>query len=318
LDAPGTLHHVIVRGIERRAIVDHDKDREDFVTRMGSVASDTETSIYAWALLTNHAHILLRSSTAGLPTFMRRFLSGYAISYNRRHRRYGHLFQNRYKSIVCEEDHYFKELVRYIHLNPLRAGLVETLAKLDRYNWCGHSVIMNRCQNPWQDRRYVLKWFGRKERDAKRSYKEFVKKGIALGKRPDLTGGGLIRSMGGWSIVKAMRNSGIKEESDVRILGSGEFVSELIKHAEEKIKYQLPAMELQKIITAEIEIQCKKEKVAVAMLQSGSRRPPLPRLRRAIALKLIKEHGVSLAETARRLGISTSGVAQILRRSKRV
>lgn len=318
LDAPGTLHHVIVRGIERRVIVDDDKDREDFVTRMGLIALDTETSIYAWALMTNHAHILLRSSTAGLPTFMRRFLTGYAISYNRRHRRYGHLFQNRYKSIVCEKDHYFKELVRYIHLNPLRANLVETLAKLDRYKWCGHSVIMNRCQNPWQDRRYVLKWFGRRQRDAKKSYREFIKKGVALGKRPDLTGGGLIRSMGGWSIVKAMRNGGIKEESDARILGSAEFVSELIKHAEEKVKYQLPAMELQKIITAEIEIQCKKEKVAVAMLQSGSRRPPLPKLRRAIALKLINKCGVSLAETARRLGISTSGVAQILRRSERV
>jgi REP element-mobilizing transposase RayT/predicted HTH domain antitoxin len=317
LDAPGTLHHVIVRGIEKRVIVDDDKDRENFVTRMGSVASDTETSIYAWALMTNHAHILLRSSTAGLPTFMRRFLSGYAISYNRRHRRYGHLFQNRYKSIVCEEDQYFKELVRYIHLNPLRAGLVETSAKLDRYKWCGHSVIMNRCQNPWQNRRYVLKWFGRKERDAKKSYREFVKKGIALGKRPDLTGGGLIRSMGGWSIVKAMRYSGNKEKSDARILGSGEFVSELIKHAEEMVKYQLPSRKLQKIITAEIEIQCKKEKVAVTLLQSGSRRPPLPKLRRAIALKLIAQYGVSLAETARQLGISTFGVAQILRRSRR-
>ena len=76
-----------------------------------------------------------------------------------------------------------------------------------------------------------------------------------------------------------MRNSGIKEESDARIIGSRGFVSELIKHAEEKIKYQLPAVELQKIITAEIEMRCKKEKVAVAMLESGSRRPPLPKLR---------------------------------------
>ncbi len=174
---------------------------------------------------------------------------------------------------------------------------------------------MQRCEYPWQDRHYVLKWFGRKEREAKKSYREFVKKGIALGKRPDLTGGGLIRSMGGWSIVKAMRSSGLKEESDARILGSGEFVSDLIKQAEENVKYQLPAIKLQKIITAEIEKQCKKEKVAVAMLQTGSRRPPLPKLRRVIALKLINEYGVSLAETARRLGISTSGVAQILRRS---
>ena len=140
-------------------------------------------------------------------------------------------------------------------------------------------------------------------------------KGIALGKRPDLTGGGLIRSMGGWSIVKAMRTSDIKEESDARILGSGQFVSEMIRHAEEKVKYQLPALELQKSIKEEIGLHCRNEKVPVAMLQSGSRRPPLPKLRRAIALKLINEYGVSLAETARHLGISTSGVAQILRRS---
>ena len=95
--------------------------------------------------------------------------------------------------------------------------------------------------------------------------------------------------MGGWSIVKSVRNSGIKEESDERILGSGEFVSELIKLADEKVKYQLPAVELQKIITVVIEIQCKKEKVAVGLLQPGSRRPPLPRLRKAIALKLINK-----------------------------
>jgi len=314
LDAPGTLHHVIVRGIERRKIVDNDKDREDFVTRLGSIALDTETSIYAWALMTNHAHILLRSGTTGLPTFMRRFLSGYAIMYNRRHRRYGHLFQNRYKSIVCEEDPYFKELVRYIHLNPLRAGMVETLVKLAQYKWCGHGVIMNHCRNEWQDRGYVLKWFGRKEGEAIKSYKEFVKNGITLGKRPDLTGGGLIRSMGGWSIVKAMRKGGIKEESDERILGSGDFVTEVIKHATEQVKYQLPATEWQKSIKEEIDIQCKHEKIPVAVLQSGSRRPPLPKLRRTIALKLINEYGLSLAETARRLGISTSGVAQILRR----
>ena len=199
-------------------------------------------------------------------------------------------------------------------MHPLRAGMVETLAKLDRYKWCGHGVIINRYQNEWQDRIYVLKWFGRKERDAKKSYKEFVKKGIALGKRPDLIGGGLIRSMGGWSIVKAMRNIGIEEESDARILGSGAFVSELIKQAAEKVKYQLPAIELQKSIKETIDTQCKNEKIPVTMLQSGSRRPPLPKLRRAIALKLINEYGLSLAETARRLGISTSGVAQILRR----
>ncbi len=316
LDAFGTLHHVIVRGIEKRNIVDHDKDREDFINRMGEIAKDTGTSIYAWALMTNHAHILLRSGNAGLPTFMRRLLTGYAASYNRRHSRHGHLFQNRYKSIVCEEDPYFMELVRYIHLNPLRAGMVETPAKLDGYKWCGHAVVIGRRRNKWQDRKYVLKWFGQKEADAKKSYRDFVEKGIARGNRPDLTGGGLIRSMGGWSVVKSMRNSGVKEKGDERILGSGEFVSEMIKNAEGKVKRQLPAMELQKRIKDEIENHCRKESVPAETLQSGSRRSPLPKLRREIALKLVNEFGVSLAETARQLGISTSAVAQVLRREK--
>jgi REP element-mobilizing transposase RayT len=316
LDAPGTLHHVIIRGIERRKIVDDDNDRKNFISRMGDIAMDTGTAIYGWALMTNHAHILLRSSDAGLPTFMRRFLSGYAVTYNRRHKRYGHLFQNRYKSIICEEDPYFKELVRYIHLNPLRAGIVETLAKLDRYKWCGHSVVMNYHKNEWQDRDFVLKWFDRKEGKSKRSYREFVKKGIPLGKRPDLTGGGLIRSMGGWSIVKSMRKVGVTEASDERILGGGEFVSDLISQAEEKIKYQLPAKDLKNSIRKEIEKHCKREKVTIKMLRSGSRIRPLPKMRKELALKLVKEYGVSLAEAARQLGVSTSGVAQIIRRDR--
>jgi REP element-mobilizing transposase RayT len=219
LDSPGTLHHVIIRGIEKKKIVSCDQDRQDFVARMGTIALETETSVYAWALMTNHAHILLRSGPSGLSRYMRRLLSGYAISYNRRHRRHGHLFQNRYKSIVCEEDSYFKELVRYIHLNPLRAKLVDNLTKLDRYRYCGHSVLMGRVKNDWQDRDYVLEWFGSKEGEAKRAYRRFVKMGIDQGHRSDLTGGGLIRSQGGWSAVNALRRLGVREKSDERILG---------------------------------------------------------------------------------------------------
>ncbi len=93
LDAPGTLHHVIVRGIEKRRIVDDVADRKSFVDRLGELAAATKTGIYAWTLMTNHAHMLLRSSEIGLSGFMRRLLTGYAIYYNRRHRRWGHLFQ---------------------------------------------------------------------------------------------------------------------------------------------------------------------------------------------------------------------------------
>ena len=93
LDAPGTLHHVILRGIERGQIVADLQDREMFRERLGAVAVATGTTLYAWALLPNHAHLLLRSGAQGLPRFMRRLLTGYALAYNRRHKRAGHLFQ---------------------------------------------------------------------------------------------------------------------------------------------------------------------------------------------------------------------------------
>jgi len=248
LDAPGTLHHVMVRGIERGKIVDDNIDRENYVSRLGGLAADTQTTVYAWALMDNHAHMLLRSSTVGLSDFMRRFLTGYAICYNRRHRRWGHLFQNRYKSIICDEDAYFKELVRYIHLNPFRAGSVKTLAQLDRYRWCGHSGLMGEIENKWQDREYVLKWFGQKQNEARRSYRNYVRSGINDGRRPELVGGGLIRSLGGWSAVKAMRRSTDRESGDERILGSGEFVERIIKEAEVARRVGVSTSAISKII----------------------------------------------------------------------
>jgi len=208
LDSPGTLHHVMIRGIERRRIVDDEEDRKDFVRRLGKLASETSTSIYAWALMSNHAHILLSSGPQGVAKFMRRFLTGYAVSYNLRHGRHGHLFQNRYKSIVCDGDNYFTELVRYIHLNPLRVELVGDLKELERYPYCGHGVILGEVKNEWQDRESVLALFGSREGDAKGAYRRFVQEGVALGRRPELVGGGLVRSLGGWSEVKSQRRRG--------------------------------------------------------------------------------------------------------------
>ena len=127
LDAPGTLHHVIIRGTEGDCIFRDGKDRQNFLSRVGQISGDTRARIVAWTLMDTHVHILMFSGPPGLSRFMRRLLTGYAVWYNRRHHRSGHLFQNRYKSIVCEEDAYLLELVRYIHLNPLRAAIVKNL-----------------------------------------------------------------------------------------------------------------------------------------------------------------------------------------------
>jgi putative transposase len=317
LDAPGTLHHIIIRGIEKRRIVDDQRDRKNFVSRTGQLAKETGTVIYAWSLMTNHAHILLRSGNLGLPTYMQRLLTGYAISYNRRHARHGHLLQNRYKSIVCEEDAYFLELVRYIHLNPLRAKLVKTLSELDRYRWCGHSAVIGRHKTSWQDRDYVLSWFGNKQGEALRAYGQFVLKGVKQGRRPELVGGGLIRSLGGWSQVKALRRVGIREASDERILGSSDFVTRIIEEAEERLKYQFSACDRKEEIGELIQKACAKENVKVRALRSGSRQRRVSQLRLQIAKKLVNDFGISLAETARQLGVTTSSISKSLARANK-
>ncbi len=315
LDAPGTLHHVIFRGIERRAIVTDDVDRAAFVTRLGGVAQATGTPIYAWALLPNHAHLLLRSGPTGLPRVMRRLLTGYAVTFNHRHKRVGHLFSNRYKSIVVEEEVYFRELVRYLHLNPLRAQLVPDLWALDRYPWCGHATILGRIPRPWQDRRTVLGWFGRTEASAVRAYRAYLREGIPAGRRPDLVGGGLVRSAGGWAEVRALRRQQEPMGGDPRILGSGDFVEQLLREAEARQRTTWRRARTAQETTAVIAKRCQRAGVSVEELQNGGRRGPLSAVRAALAREMVTGLGLSLAQTARHLGVSTAAISKILRKT---
>ena len=138
LDAPGALHHVRVRGIERGLIFRDDDDRADFVSRMQNLArSAGGPAVYAWSLLSNHAHLLVRTRQRSISSYMGSLLTGYAVDFNTRYQRSGYLFQNRFKSTLVEEESYFLELVRYIHLNPVRAGLVADVAALETYPWPG-------------------------------------------------------------------------------------------------------------------------------------------------------------------------------------
>jgi len=148
LDAPGLLQHVMARGIERRQIFKDDKDYSSFLQRFAIILEESQTQCYAWSLIPNHFHLLMRTGATPLSKIMRRLMTGHAVTFNKRHKRSGHLFQNRYKSVVCEEDSYLLELIRYIHLNPLRAKLVQDLKELDKYPWTGHSAILGRRKNP--------------------------------------------------------------------------------------------------------------------------------------------------------------------------
>jgi putative transposase len=242
LDTPGLLHHIMIRGIERRKIFWDDDDRENFIERLSKLLPETKTRCYAWAFMPNHAHFLLRSGPAGIPTFMGRLLTGYAGYFNRRHKRHGQLFQNRYKSIICQEDIYLAELVRYIHLNPLRAKIVSGLKELDGYPYSGHSALMGRKEREWQDTEYILGFFGKRMDKARKGYHSYVQEGLTMGRRPELVGGGLIRSLGGWDTIKKIRQTGQDRiKSDQRILGESDFVKEVLAESEKTFsrKYKL-------------------------------------------------------------------------------
>lgn len=317
LDAPGVLHHLMIRGIERRKIFRNDEDREDFLERLSNLLPETETSCYAWAFLPNHAHFLFRSGNVPLATLMRRLLTGYAVSFNRRHRRSGQLFQNRYKSIVCQEDAYLRELVRYIHLNPVRAGIVAALADLNYYAYCGHSALMGRKKRPWQDVDYVLSYFGETIHRARKDYSSYMEAALDQGRRSELTGGGLIRSLGGWSEVRQHALKGAEHiKSDERILGDSDFVADILSRAEEKFdrKYELKRLgyDLDRITARVVEIYDLKED---DILSKGKQQRKV-KARSLLCFWAVRELGISLTDLARHFGLSVPAIGYSVERGE--
>jgi len=141
-DAPGVVHHVMVRGIERRAIFLDDADREDFLSRLSRLVPELGFRCFAWALMPNHVHLVVRSGNARISRLMARLGTGYARYFNARHDRVGHLFQNRFRSRRAVDDADLLGLVLYVTRNPLEAGLVADGAALERFPWCGLGALV--------------------------------------------------------------------------------------------------------------------------------------------------------------------------------
>jgi len=161
---------------------------------------------------------------------------------------------------------------------------------------------------------YVLAQFGDTNRKAKNEYRRFVAEGVGMGSQPELTGGGLIRSKGGWSHVVSARRTGRKEEFDERILGSGDFVNAILKEAEEKTLLQLKLRRTGKTFSKIIVQECDRSQISPNELKGGSRRREVSALRIKIAKRGLDELGLSLAEIARYVGVSTSGIARAVKR----
>ncbi len=307
----------MVRGIDKANIFRDTDDKTRFLERLGQTVEESQGVIYAWVLMDNHVHLLFRSGQAGISSVMRKLLTWYAQYFNRKHRRKGHLFENRYKSILCEEVDYLLALVRYIHLNPIRAKIIQTMAELDTFPWSGHRAIIEKENFPWMDVASVWTQFGDTTTKAIAGYRQFMLEGSNQGHDPQFSGGGLVRSLGGWSNVLSRRRKDQKEQADERILGSGDFVDQIIQEAEKKSLRQIKFHQSGLTLAMIIEQECKNGSVNRNELESGSRRSMVSMTRAEIARRGMEELGLSAAEIARHLGVATSSITRAVAKAQK-
>lgn len=310
LHVPGLVHHVMGRGVAGCEIFRDDHDREGFLNRLAETVGRPEGPyLYAWALLTNHFHLLLRAGEKPLSKTMARLMTGHAVAFNRRHKRKGHLFQNRYKSILVEEEPYFLELVRYIHLNPVRCGIAKELGELNRYRYSGHAVIMGLRNYNVQKVDEVLTRFSKKRRSAIAGYADFIAAGINQGRREELRGGGLARSAGGIvSLLK--RGPEEREPADERILGSGGFVEAVLQQTTYKSAENSPTIDevLEEVVS--------RSGVSRENILGASRVRGICRVRRQFLLAACERAGASIAILARITGRSHVTVRAAIEQAK--
>lgn len=292
VDIPGGVYHVTSRGLERRAIVRDDADRSKWLELLDRVASRRRWRVFAWALMTNHFHLFLETPEADLSPGMHDLNSGYASAFNRRHRRPGHLLQGRFKAILVERAAHGWELSRYVHLNPVRAGLTRDPAA---YPWssCRH-YVRGGAAPPWLAWEEVLAEHGRTLRAARRGYARFLADGLAEPPPSPLKGVVASTFLGSAGFIQRMRAwlEGRLPDREVP--------------AAREVRATVP---IQRIETA----VCQVFGVEAEALRSRRRRGNEPR---ALALHLCRElTGTPMVELGKRFGGVTGQAAGLAARS---
>jgi len=227
------------RGNGGATIFTDDEDRMKFLSLLGEGVERFGHSVYAFCLMGNHFHLVVRTGETPLSTIMQNLMFRYTIHFNRRTRRYGHLFQGRFKSVLVDEQRYLLELVRYVHLNPVRSGLVELPQD---WIWSGHPAYLGKSKEHYLDTEWVLGIFGGKPAVARRRYEEFVLQGIGEESREDFHKGG--------------PNSGV--------LGDEDFLKRI--HVLEALATK-PAVKLAEVVTA----ICRAREISTAVLTEAGR-----------------------------------------------
>ncbi|HEB12739.1 MAG TPA: transposase [Actinobacteria bacterium] len=308
LEAEGLLYHIIARGIESSKIFRDKTDYSFFLNRFGKILTDTQTDCLAFALLPNHFHLLLRSNKVSISTVMRRLLTSYAVVFNKRHKRSGHLFQNRYKSIICQEEPYLLELIRYIHLNPIRAEVVPGMDDLSSYPYSSHYALLRKIKLPWYTPEIVLDQFGNNYQTAQRKYLNFLKEGLSFDRESKYEGGGLKRSLGIPNVYPTE-----SQAFDDRVLGDSGFVLALQAH-EENTRSRREDVGMEDLIKVVADFYS----FSTEQIQGNSIKEGLNKARAVAAYLASSKLGLSFAEIARDLNVHRANAARMVNRGKTV
>ena len=309
LDWKNAVHHVMARGVEKRNIFIDDSDRRRFVSRLGRYVKETGIDIYAWVLMPNHIHILARTSDIPLSKFMQKTLTAYAVYFNKKHDRAGHLFQNRYRSILVQEESYFLELIRYIHLNPLRSGILNSRDAIGEYIWSGHAGIMNKGMFAWQNTTSVLRHFNGSQEARLQNYLKYLLDDDIKTVVDFDEGNYLLGPSGLLSIT-----SDIKERTAIsnhyRILGNRSFANEVLDRiADNRGSSIRRRKEEHAIIEDLIEYALERWQISRQVLTGSGRMSSLSRVREFLVYAFVEAIGLSLVDSARILKISKQGAA---------
>jgi len=309
---------VMVRGLERRRLFYDSQDYQSFLDRFSRIIQEGQARCYAWALMPNHVHLFVRTGQEALSKWVQRLLSGYGQYFNLRRKRVGYVYGGRFKSLLCEKDVYFLEIVRYVHLNPLRGSLVTNMGGLARYRWCGHGAILGIRKNNWQAVDGVLSWFGSGRAVARRSYLEFVREGIKSPAEIQQGGIRLVRSLKAVWTDKDLAEPIRRRIGEEKLAGEATFIQSVIKKVQEqedrREKLRRKGWTPGRVMArAEAILGLKKGEV-----RGNSKRPAISKARSLACKWMVDDLGMTTVATAHRLRVMQSVVSHRLPGARRL
>ena len=298
----------MARGIAKGRLFEDDFDRTHFHRRLKKAVLDSRLRCYAWAFLPNHIHLLFETGPIPLWHPMQKLLTEYAGWFNHRHGRVGHLFQNRYKAVLCDADSYLLELVRYIHLNPVRAGIVNSLTALQSFRWSGHAALLSDGRTSWQDTERILSRFAESPSRARSAYCGFMADGLTMDHKGRSLFDPFARRAPGPAASPSASRSDESCKSDPRILGSSTFVSRVMTEVGSANRRRASVRRFSP--DEVLRYAAKSCGIEVDDLKRPNKRPAVSAGRALACNWLASDLGMKGTEVAHMLGISESAVSQ--------